>query len=113
MNYSMFDSEIEKSYSACPYKRLWASVLIQAIKDIDTREGGAQAIKTRYEAKRWFFQKGNEEFSPSWICDILDLDINRLLNKCCTQEGRENLLSSQKEKKKMEQEKKQKKVKSL
>lgn len=67
-------------------RALWASVLLQAIKDMD--------IASEAEAARfWMYRDpSNGVGSFSWICSILDLDEARLSLFCTTRAGRWRLL---------------------
>lgn len=64
--------------------RLWATVVHQAIKDIDQSPRGAAAD--------WLYSKRRGVGSMRWICDMLDLDYYKLLNLCMTRAGRAVIL---------------------
>ena len=53
------------------YRRLWAAVLEQAVKD--ARGGRTYHIITE-EARAWFRSKNENVGSFIWVCRILDLD---------------------------------------
>lgn len=64
--------------------RIWAAVVHQAIKDIDQSPRGAAAD--------WMYSKRTSVGSMRWICDMLDLDYNKLLTLCMTRAGRAVIL---------------------
>ena len=68
-----------------PYRRLWAAVVHQAVKDLD---GAANAAL----ARRWIYGARRDAGSIFWVCDMLDLDYNKLLTLCMTREGRRKIL---------------------
>ncbi len=70
-----------------PYRALWSSVLYLAIRDCN-RKGNARA------ALHWIYAPHDEVGSLRWICDMLDLDYQKLQNICMTREGRSKILKS-------------------
>lgn len=77
------------------YRRLWAAVLCQAIKDVDDPK-----VKQTYDPERdealpplyWIFSHDESPHSMRWICDMLDLDYGKLQTMCMTRDGRKKLL---------------------
>lgn len=67
------------------YRALWASVLLQAIRDVDNKE-------ERYEALDYLHSFSEKERSFNWICDMLDLDTERIRTLTLTHTGRRKLL---------------------
>ena len=65
-------------------RRLWAAVLYQAVKDIDSNTKGA--------ASHWMWSRRSDPGSMRWICDMLDLDYNKLTHLCMTRDGRSKIL---------------------
>lgn len=68
------------------YRDLWAGVLRQAIKDLDVE---SEALS----AKRWMYKytiKGVGSYH--WVCNMLDIDENKLAIACLTREGRRKVL---------------------
>lgn len=71
------------------YRALWASVLLQAIKDLDT-------IREAPSAKWWIFQSTETGAgSYHWVCNQLDIDEHQLAITCTTREGRWKILGPQ------------------
>ena len=66
-------------------RRLWAAVLWQAIKDADYAEG-------RGAAYNWIFSKRSDVGSMRWICDMLDLDFDKLQTMSMSRAGRSKIL---------------------
>jgi hypothetical protein len=71
------------------YRGLWASVLLQAIKDLD--------ILKEADAAKWWMYKSEDVGVGSyhWICNMLDIDEFRLALTCTTREGRWRILGPQ------------------
>lgn len=68
-----------------PYRGLWAAVLYSAIADLNRRSYDRGARNYVY----------NDETGPGsmrWICDMLDLDYDRLQMLSLTREGRRQIL---------------------
>jgi hypothetical protein len=84
-DYNSYSYSAETASNANGYTALWAAVMIVAIEDMDI-PGGAE------NAKRWIFGDGETAGSFIWICDMLDLDYNRLQMACMSREGRKELL---------------------
>ena len=53
----------------CANKRLWASVLVQAIKDVQ-----GNYLRYREEAFKWLQSESMEVGSFLWVCSVLELD---------------------------------------
>lgn len=71
------------------YRALWAAILIQAVKDIDSE------LEAK-EAKWWVFDSYREDIgSINWICSMLDIDVGKIQTLCLTQEGRWKILGPQ------------------
>ena len=66
-------------------RRLWAAVLWQAIKDADYSEG-------RGAAYNWIFSNRSDVGSMRWICDMLDLDYDKLQTLSMSRAGRSKIL---------------------
>jgi hypothetical protein len=69
-----------------PYRRLWSAVVHQAVHDLD---GGAANAAL---ARDWIYGGRRDAGSMFWVCDMLDLDYNKLLTLCMTREGRRKIL---------------------
>lgn len=67
------------------YRRLWSAVIHQAVHDLD---GVANATL----ARDWIYGKRQDVGSMFWVCDMLDLDYNKLQTLCMTREGRRQIL---------------------
>ena len=83
------------------YRRLWSAVVHQAVRDLD--EGGdivtkgvagtgSGRVTTASRALDWIYSGRQDAGSMFWICDMLDLDYNKLLTLCMTREGRRKIL---------------------
>ncbi|TDN70479.1 hypothetical protein [Paraburkholderia sp. BL10I2N1] len=63
-----------------PYRRLFASVLLQAVRDYDAaRRGVVPPINSNYgfsvpKLHSWFVSTSMEVCSFEWICALLDMD---------------------------------------
>ena len=68
-----------------PYRRLWATVLWQAVRDMNQE---SRALSARH----YIFNKRNDPGSAQWICDMLDFDIYALQRLCMTRAGRSKIL---------------------
>jgi hypothetical protein len=64
-------------------RRLWAAVMYQAIKDVDC--GNSSGIN-------WVYSRRTGVGSMRWICDMLDLDYDKLTMLCTTRDGRSKIL---------------------
>jgi hypothetical protein len=71
-----------------PYRALWSAVLFQAIRDLDSCR--------RREAVNWVFSDRTQPCSMRWICDVCDLDYEKLQNMCLSRAGRARLLGRDK-----------------
>ena len=67
------------------YRALWATVIYQAINDIDSHTERRVAID-------WVFSDRSDVGSMRWICDMLDLDYHKLVRLSMTREGRSKIL---------------------
>ena len=67
------------------YRRLWAAVLWQSIKDADNQEGRGASFD-------WIFSNREDVGSMRWICDMLDFDYSKLQAMCMSRDGRKKLL---------------------
>jgi len=65
-------------------RQLWASVISQAICDVDLR--GDRVV--RAQAVRWLNSDAQNEGSLRWICDMLDLDADRIRMRCMSRTGK-------------------------
>lgn len=68
-----------------PIRALWAAVVYQAIADMN-RTGYARL------AKAWIYSDRQDVGSLRWICDMIDLDYDRLQTLSMTREGRRKIL---------------------
>jgi hypothetical protein len=75
------DKEQKLDDAGC--RRLWAAVMYQAIKDVDC--GDSRGIN-------WVYSRRTGVGSMRWICDMLDLDYNKLSMLCTTRDGRSVIL---------------------
>ena len=76
----------EPSIDNDPYRKLWASVLLIAVRDMNHRG------KWR-DARFWLYSKHQKRVgSAGWICDMLDLDLDALQRMCLTRAGRKQIL---------------------
>lgn len=66
-------------------RSLWASVLIQAVLDLNRHSYRASAHK-------WIWSESTEPHSLRWICDTLDIDADRVQLLCLTREGRKRII---------------------
>lgn len=66
-----------------PVRRLWASVIQQAVVEMDSRD-----TLLRLDATAFMFAASQEVGSVAWICDALDLDAERLRTACTSRAGR-------------------------
>jgi len=87
--------ELDASPSAAypELRRLWASVILQAIADMDcnANSNGKVAAFIRRSARDWINSDSDEIASCKWICEVLDIDHTRLMFKCATREGRKEI----------------------
>lgn len=68
-------------------RALWSSVIVQAIKDMDSRLLGDCRV-----AKNWMYSEvGHTPGTFDWICQMLDLDADRIRTICLTRDGRKRL----------------------
>lgn len=88
MHYSEPDFEEDKLVrSNANYRGLWASVLLQAIRDIDSNEENERQPAITYI-------NSNSQCSGSfeWVCEMLDLDTERIRMMALSRAGRRQLL---------------------
>lgn len=72
---------------------LWAEVIRQAIRDIHVCTGRSfEDRRLRNDALEWLNSQNDEPQSFLWICDMLDLDANKIRMMSLTREGRNRLL---------------------
>jgi hypothetical protein len=67
------------------YRRIWAAVVYQAIRDMESE-------MTRRPAIDWLYSDKKGPQSMRWICDMLDLDYDKLLHLSMTRAGRARIL---------------------
>lgn len=67
------------------YRRLWSAVVYQAIKDMEYETGRRTVLD-------WIYSGEDSVGSMRWICDMLDLDYQKLLHLAMTREGRRKIL---------------------
>lgn len=65
---------------------LWAGVIHQAIADMDSPYSGVRQL-----AKDWMFSPKSDAGSFVWICDMIDLDADRIRLISTTRAGRKAL----------------------
>ena len=65
---------------------LWSAVVYQAVRDIDSHNERRPAIN-------WVFSDNTGVGSMRWICDMLDLDYERLLLLASSRTGRKRILT--------------------
>jgi hypothetical protein len=68
-----------------PIRALWAAIVYQAIADLN-RVGYAR------RAKEWIYSVKQCFVSLRWVCDMIDLDYDRLQMLSMTREGRRQIL---------------------
>lgn len=68
-----------------PIRALWAAIVYQAIADLN-RVGYAR------RAKEWIYSAQQGVGSMRWVCDMIDLDYDRLQMLSMTREGRRQIL---------------------
>ena len=68
-----------------PIRALWAAIVYQAVADMN-RTGYAR------KAKDWIYSEHQGVGSMLWICDMIDLDYDRLQMLSMTREGRRQIL---------------------
>ena len=71
-----------------PYTALWACVMVRGVLDMDDR---SKPVST--DAKEWCWSDEQTPGSFWWICEMLDLDYNKIQMACLTREGRSRLTS--------------------
>jgi hypothetical protein len=85
MKYLQPEPHLEQMGTPCT--ALWASVLVQAIGDMDSR------VRSDAKAARdWVFDDSIGIGSFRWICEMLDLDYDRLQFACLSRHSRRTLL---------------------
>lgn len=68
-----------------PIRALWAAIVYQAIADMN-RAGYAR------KASEWIYSDQQDIGSMRWVCDMIDLDYDRLQMLSMTREGRRQIL---------------------
>lgn len=68
-----------------PIRALWAAIVYQAIADMN-RAGYAR------RASEWIYSDQQGVGSMRWVCDMIDLDYDRLQMLSMTREGRRQIL---------------------
>jgi hypothetical protein len=71
-----------------PYRKLWSSVLILAVRDMNSYSRWRDAHNWMYSPKRTIG-------SANWVCSMLDLDYQALQVLCSTRAGRKKILRSE------------------
>ena len=83
-----FDEDEDKLARAnANYRGLWASVLLQAVRDLDSKEDTERQPAIAYVS--------DSELTPgsfNWICESLELDTERVRLMTFTRSGRRKLL---------------------
>lgn len=59
--------------STIPERRLWIAVIHQAIEDMDSPRR-----ELAVNAHQWFRRAGTRVRGLGWICDMLDLDMDKI-----------------------------------
>ena len=99
------------------HMRLWAAVILQAVYDIEeghkikymilkAKKAGEELPRMKYTpeeiadftngAERWFDSENKGAGSFNWICEMCDLDADRIRNMTKTLEGRTRLIKASK-----------------
>ena len=68
-----------------PIRALWAAIVYQAIADMN-HAGYAR------KASEWIYSDQQHIGSMRWVCDMIDLDYDRLQMLSMTREGRRQIL---------------------
>jgi len=68
-----------------PIRALWAAIVYQAVADMN-RTGYAR------KAKEWIYSEHQGVGSMRWVCDMIDLDFDRLQFLSMSREGRRQIL---------------------
>lgn len=78
----MSAKDIEREGNAC--KKLWFAVLFQAISDLVPARASENkdSVGVQDQAYKWFHSKRKNVGSFIWICDIFDLDADRMRTAC-------------------------------
>lgn len=71
------------------YRVLWASVLLQAVRDMDSRYLGE-----REQALNYLYSRRTDIGSFNWVCDALDLDRDHIQQMAVTRSGRSKLIGN-------------------
>jgi hypothetical protein len=73
-----------------PYRALWLSVLLQAVRDIDDRDASLSR-------RAWDWINGGEKTPQSfqWICAVLDLCPFTIQIRCTSRQGRWEMIGTQ------------------
>jgi hypothetical protein len=67
-------------------RRLWSSVVVLAVRDLDST-----CEHERRKARRYFAREDSWVGSVQWICEQLDLDVRLLRAMITTRDGRRKL----------------------
>lgn len=88
MHYSEPDFEEDKlARENAAYRGLWASVLLQAIRDMDSAEK-----EERRPALHYLYDNSEDPGSFNWVCTMLDLDTERIRSMTLSRDGRRKLV---------------------
>ena len=68
------DNEMDTGDPLDSERRLLASMLIEAMRDYV----GKMDTEDKQEARRWIASRSQAPFGYEWVCDMLDLDADRI-----------------------------------
>jgi len=68
------DNEMDTGDPLDSERRLLASMLIEAMRDYV----GKMDTEDKQEARSWIASRSQEPFGYEWVCDMLDLDADRI-----------------------------------
>ena len=71
------------------YQLLWASVILQAVRDLEGRDS-----RDRNRALNYVYSHDKHISSFTWICDELGLESDQIRQLCVTRAGRKQLIGN-------------------
>lgn len=71
------------------YQLLWAGVLLQAVRDFESRHSSE-----RDKALNYVYSHDKHIGSFTWICDELGLESDQIRQMCVTRHGRKQLIGN-------------------
>lgn len=87
MSLNSSPADLDFATISTPETALWSAVVLQAIKDMDS-----PIAIDRAQAMGWLDSDETGVGSMRWICDMLDLDYNRILFLTLSRDGRKRIL---------------------